>query len=59
MKSIKKIQLKANTIILILFVASCKPDELIRKPIITPPELRDTIIQWEKIMDNEPELIYC
>jgi hypothetical protein len=44
---------------ILILTASCKPDEPIRKPISTPPELRDTIIHWEKIMDNEPVLIYC
>jgi hypothetical protein len=44
---------------ILILLASCKPDEPIRKQQTTPPELRDTIIQWEKITDNEPQLIYC
>jgi hypothetical protein len=58
MKTIINRLMTTTRIILILPVVSCQHFEQIKKE-ITPPELRDSIIQWEKIMNCEPELIYC
>jgi hypothetical protein len=53
------IHYKTITYIFILFASSCRPEPIREPGTIIPFELKDTIIDWERIMNNEPEIMYC
>lgn len=45
--------------VLLLLVVSCHHSEPIREPQTTPPELMDSVLNWERIINKEPNLMYC